>query len=136
MKQLLAFLALSALPLSAHAAALTPQIMSMNGIAPTYNAANSGGDTFLNDGRTYVHIKNGSGGSLTVTFASVASYTDNALGTITLSNLAVAVPAGAERIVGFFPLARFNDVNGRVSMTYSGVTSLTVAVVRAGKAYQ
>ena len=129
---LLAFL----LPGTAQAANLAPQALSLSGVSPTYNAASGGGDTFPNDGRTYAHLKNGSGAPITVTFDALPSYTDNALGLLSLADTVITVPASGEKVVGFFPPARFNDVTtGRVAMTYSGVTSLTVAVVKAGKVY-
>lgn len=116
-------------------AAITPQVMSLSGVAPTYNAASSGGDTFLNDGRTYAHFKNGAGSAITVTFDAVADVTDNALGEFAPPDLVVTVPAGGEKIVGNFPPARFNGSTGNVSMSYSSATSLTVAVIREDKAF-
>lgn len=129
----LALLALL-LPGMAEAAVLTPQSLTLAGTTPTYNTAATGGDTFQNDGRTYVHVKNGAASPITVTFASLASYSDNALGDLTLSDIAVSVPASGEKVIGFFPPTRFNS-NGRVTMTYSSATSVTVAVVKAGKVY-
>lgn len=41
----------------------------------------------------------------------------------------VAVPAGGERVIGPFPKARFNDASDKVLISYSGVTSVTVAVL-------
>lgn len=43
--------------------------------------------------------------------------------------MAVAVPDGEERIIGPFSKNRFDDVDGKVQVTYSAVTSVTVAVV-------
>jgi len=130
---LLPTIALLASP--AYAANFSVQQMTITGITPTFNAANGGGDTFPNDGKTYVHVKNGSGGSLTITFDAVSGFNDAAYGPITFTDTAVAIPAGEERIVGPFPPARFNNTSGRVAMTYSGVTSLTVGVFRTGKTY-
>jgi expansin (peptidoglycan-binding protein) len=116
-------------------ATLTPQDLALTGVAPTYNTAAAGGDVFVNDGKTYVHLKNGSGASIDVTFDAVASIDTAQAGTIPVADTVVAVPAGGERIVGFLPPARFNNASGQVAMTYSGVTSLTVAVIRAPRAY-
>lgn len=131
------FIALLAalLATSARAATLAPQALSLGGVTPTYNAAAAGGDTFVNDGRTYLHLKNGSGAAITVTIAAVPSFADNALGDVTLPNSAITVPAGGEKLVGILPPSRFNDVNGRANLSYSGVTSLGVAVIRTGKVY-
>lgn len=87
--------------------------------APT--AAAGGGDVFPNDGNTKLYVKNGSGGSLTVTVA-----TPGLPGGLTLTPVAVAVAAGVEKILGPFPGQYFNNASGQVALTYSGVTSLTV----------
>lgn len=120
---------------AAQAAVFTPQALSVNGIAPTYNAASVAGDSFANDGKTFVHLKNGSGASVTATFDAISGFNDNAFGDVALADTVVTVPAGGERIVGIFPPSRFNDVNGRVAVTYSAVTSLSIAVIRTGKTY-
>lgn len=135
MKSLALLLSL-ALPGLAHAADIAPQLLTLAGTTPTYAAASGGGDTFTNDGRTYAHLKNASGSAITVTFDAVPSYSDNALGDLALADTAVVVPANAEKVVGFFPPARFNNTaTGKVAVTYSGVTSLTVAVVKVGRVY-
>lgn len=94
------------------------------GTVPTFNAAAGGGDQFPNDGQTVIHVKNGSGGSINVTVASPTACSHG--GT---HPLVVAVGAGAEKVIGPFPMARHNDANGMVQLTYSGVTSLTLAVL-------
>ena len=50
------------------------------------------------------------------------------------SNVAVAVPAGEERLIGPFPKAAFNDANNKVQLTYSSHTGLTIAVLQVPKA--
>ena len=104
-------------------AQLALQTISRAGIAPSYAAASGGGDQFANDGRQFVHRKNGSGSSITATFVTPRTVDGQGV-----ADLAVAIPAGAERIVGPFPKATFNDEDGNVAITYSGVTSLTVGV--------
>lgn len=100
----------------------------LNPLSPAFVAATGGGDAIPgNKGRTFLHAKNGSGGSITVTAtAQQGSKTEEGLGTLTRGNLAIAIPAGEERLIGPFPARAFNDVNGKVQITYSGVTSLTV----------
>lgn len=105
-------------------ATLSIQKPTLAGLAPTYAAAAGGGDQFPNDGATILHVKNGSGGALTVT---VDSKTPSNYGTDV--DVTVSVPAAGERMIGPFPKARFDDVNGNVQVTYSGVTSLTVAAL-------
>lgn len=114
-------------------ATLTVQVVAEAGLAPSYAAAAGGGDEIPNDnGDVILHVKNGGGGSINVTVApQVASVALNGgLGTYTRSNLVVAVPNGGERMIGPFPRRAFNNANGRVAVTYSGVTSVTVAAIR------
>ena len=107
-------------------ALLTVQSISGEGVSPTFRAATASGDTFPNDGRTMLHIKNGGTAAVTVTFDSVEKCNfgfDH--------DLTVSIPASGERIVGPFDPARFNNkVNGLVSVTYSGVTTVTVSALR------
>ncbi|HSV91722.1 MAG TPA: hypothetical protein VLH81_01550 [Desulfobacterales bacterium] len=105
-------------------ATLTVQQPALAGTAVTYGAAAAGGDSFPNDGRTIVHVKNGGGSSINVTIAR--SRTCDMGQT---HNVVVAVPNGDERIIG--PFDR-NDFGPSVALAYSGVTSVTVAAVRAG----
>lgn len=87
-------------------------------------ACAGGGDAFANDGKTLAIIKNASGGDITVTFVTQATSDGQAV-----ADLAVVVAAGATRSIGPFPPGIYNDVNGLVQMTYSGVTSLTAKVL-------
>ena len=103
-------------------ATLTVVTIDLDGGEPDYVAADVAGDEFSNTtGRTMFHVKNGSGGEVTVTAACQKpcnyGYTHDA---------AVAVPAGEERIIGPFSTYRFNDSSNKVQVSYSGVTSVTV----------
>lgn len=106
-------------------AVLTVNEISRAGVSGALTAAAGGGDSFANDGRTYLDINNGSGGSITVTFV-----TQQTVDGLAVADLAVAVGAGVRTKVGPFPPGIYNDVNGRVQVTYSGVTSLTVNAFR------
>jgi hypothetical protein len=105
-------------------ATLAVQDVNTSGIGPTYAAASGGGDQFPNDGRTLLHVKNGSGAPITVTVASQRSCDQGST-----HNTTVSVPASGERMIGPFPTDRYSDSNGFVQLTYSGVTSLTVAAL-------
>lgn len=105
-------------------ATLTPQVAALTGLDVSFSSAASGGDQFANSGKEYFHVVNGSGSSITVT---ADAQTNCNFGFD--HDAAVAVPAGEERVIGPFPTNRFNDANGNVQVTYSDVTSLTVAVV-------
>jgi hypothetical protein len=107
-------------------ATVTVQTMTRAGIAPTYNAASGGGDKFAPGRDTYVHIKNGGGGSITATFAVDLDVED-----LAVADATVTVPAGAERIAGPFSAHLFEDsADGLVHVAWSGTTSVTFAVVK------
>jgi|SRR5262245_27757396 len=94
------------------------------GITPTYASATSGGDTFLNvDGRTYLEVKNGSGSPITVTVKCKEFCSQGEAHDVVVS---VAATTGHVKIGPFIP-SEFNDGANLVTVTYSGVTSLTVA---------
>lgn len=106
-------------------ALLTVQKPTPAGVAPTYQAAAGGGDTFPNDDGTYLHVKNGDATPTTVTINSVHAC-DQGFD----HDLAVVVPNATERMIGPFNGSRFNDATtGLVGVTYSKVTSLTVAAI-------
>ncbi len=89
-------------------AELTINKGTLTGLDPTSYlvAAASGGDQFKNNGRIIFHAKNSDVAATNVTIGAVKDVT-------------VSVPASG----------RFNDTDGRVKVTYSSVTSLTVGVI-------
>jgi len=91
---------------------------------PVYVACAAGGDAFPNSGNTFIHVKNAHTEAWVVTVDSVKAcsqgYDHNSI---------VSVPAGEERMIGPFPRGRFNDANGKVQITYDGVTALTIAAI-------
>lgn len=105
-------------------ALLNVQKASLTGLAPSFSAASVGGDTFVNDGKTVLHVKNGGASEITVMVNSQqpCNYGFD-------HDLQVAVPASGERIIGPFRQDRFNDANGQVVVTYSDTTSVTVAAI-------
>ena len=106
-------------------ATLTVQQADLDGLSASYDACAGGGDVFTNDGSTFLHVKNGSGGALTVTVAAARQcdhgYTHDSV---------TSVGAGADAFIGPFDIPRFNNVSGQCSITYSGVTSLTIAAIK------
>ena len=106
-------------------ATLTVQNTSLAGITPTWTAAAAGGDEFLNSGDCYFEIKNG-GSEITVTVETPAKIEG-----IDIAEIAVVVPAttGVKRIGPFDP-GIFNQSTGRVAVTYSAVTTVTVGAFK------
>lgn len=108
-------------------ATIAPQNISRAGVGPTYSAAAGGGDSFLPGSDTFVHVKNGSGAPITVTLVTPGFVA----GDIPIADPTVSVPAGGERMIGPFPPGYFADpADGLADLTYSGVTSLTLAVLK------
>jgi len=93
-------------------------------IEAAFDAASVGGDTFSNDGRTYLYIANDGLSSITVTIDSprACSYGFS-------HDVSFSVPASSRRQAGPFNPSRFGPV---VQVAYSDVTYVTVAAVSAG----
>lgn len=107
-------------------AVLAVQTITRAGLAPAYSAAAAAGDKFTPSDRTVLHVKNGSAGALTVTVVTPKQTSYGA----DIADVAVSVPAGGERLVGPFAYEHFADTDdGLADITYSGVTSLTVAAL-------
>lgn len=112
-------------------ATLATQSIVRTGTIPTYGAAAGGGDKMTPGTGAFLHAKNASGGSITVTIAVAAG--DPGTGLV-IADLAVAIAAGAEKMIGPIPAQYFADpTDGLAAITYSGVTSLTVASLNLGQ---
>ena len=104
-------------------ATYTVQTVTRSGITPTKNAVASS-DNFVNDGRTVLHVTNGSGGSLTVTIV-----TPNTSDGLAVADRTVTIPNGEERVIGPFPRSVYNDSDGNVTVQFSATTSVTCQVL-------
>jgi len=104
---------------------LTVSTITTSGLTPpTYADANAAGNYFINNGKTFLIVKNASASPIKVTIDSPA-YCDQGF----QHDVEVTVAAGAEKWIGPFPTVRFNDSSGDVQITYDAVTNVTVAVV-------
>lgn len=106
-------------------AELIVQSISQSGINPTFVAASAGGDTFKNNGKTSLHVKNGSASAITVTVDSIEQCSQGFN-----HDLTVSIPASEERIIGTFDMRRFNGANSQVSVSYSASATVTVAAIQ------
>lgn len=105
-------------------ATLTVQQIAVTGLeAAAAAAAAAGGDDFVNNGKTFIKVTDGAATAPTVTIASRVACSRGST-----HNIAVAITAGESRYIGPFPMDRFNDANGKVSVTYSAVGSVTIEV--------
>ncbi len=104
-------------------AALSAQRVAQSGTVPTYANASAGGDTAPVGGGLKLHVVNGSGATVTVTVV-----TPGTLDGLSIGDAALAIPAGGH---GFVPLTNVyrDPVTGRANVTYSAVTTVTVAVL-------
>lgn len=105
----------------------TPAVQALTsvGLAPTYAAAdNTNGEQIANNGRRIVHVKNASGGGLTVT-VRMPTTVDG----LTVPDRTVSIPAGTDKLVGPFGSAYTQAADGNVYVDYSTGTSITRAVL-------
>jgi hypothetical protein len=114
-------------------ATLTPVNPALAGATSAGVAAAGGGDQVANPrGNTILRVNNGGGGSINVTIAAGANPLRPADGTFPAQTLAaqvVAVGAGVAKLIGPIPPA-YNDGNGNIQITYSGVSSVTVEPIQ------
>jgi hypothetical protein len=108
-------------------ATLTVQEVTRLGVATTYAAAAGGGDSFAPSESTFIEVRNGGGGSINVTIAAPKQV----LPDLEVTDPVVAVGAGVNKMIGPFPASQFaQSDDGLADITYSGVTSVTVAAIR------
>lgn len=91
-------------------------------------AAAGGGDAFAPGPTTFVRINNGGGSGITATFV-----TPGTVGTtgLTIADGGGTVTNAQSRLFGPFPAEIYADpTTGLVTLTYSGVTSVTVGVFK------
>lgn len=110
-------------------AELTAEEMDLTGLSATYNSAAGGGDSFQNDGNTFLHVKNGDTGGHTVTVAVQKTITIGGV-TLSISDPSVTITADGDQFIGPFDRDWFNDNNKLVQISYDAVTSVTVAVMK------
>lgn len=114
--------------------AMTLQKITGAGLLASY-AAVADGDTIPAGGsdRVFLHVKNGDTGSINVTVAATrATATVPGVGTLTVPDIVVAVPAGEDRMIGPFPPA-YTAADGTVTVNYDSVISITAAALDLGK---
>jgi len=98
----------------------------VDGVTPTFTSAAGGGDQALNDGKTMFYVKNGNVSPITVTFATTGKVQG-----LDIADTTLAVAASSEAAISGLDPGIHNDSNGMVQITYSEVTSVTIAVLRA-----
>jgi hypothetical protein len=111
-------------------ATLATQVVNRAGVGPTYGAAAGGGDAMACGSGMFLHCKNASGAPITVTLVvpSSRTYEPN----VAITSPAISVPATTgDRMIGPIDAQTFMDpTTGLCTITYSGVTSFTVAAIQ------
>jgi hypothetical protein len=96
------------------------------GVEPAFVAV-ANGDTFPNDGKTKLVVKNGNAGACTVTINSVRPCSQGS----DHDQSGVVTASTGIRVFGPFDPGRYNDVNGNVTVsTYSVTATVTAACFR------
>lgn len=106
---------------------ITPQTMAVSGVVPTDTAVSDAGDDFYlaNNGKTLLHVKNDSGGSINVTITG-ANECDQGF----THDETIAVADGTEKIIAPFIMSRFNNSDGNILINFSASTSVTYAAYK------
>jgi hypothetical protein len=88
-------------------------------------ATSTTGDTFANSGSELLFVKNGAGAPITLTLDIQSKLDGQAL-----TDPAPSLTNGHTYVLGPFPPAYYNDANGRVKVTCSDATSITLKVIK------
>lgn len=107
-------------------AVLTATAITRAGVDVVGASADGAGDEWANTGYEVVEVKNGGGAGITVTL-DVQATVDGAA----VTDPTVSISAGQTKIIGPFAKGIYNNTsNDRAKITYSGVTSVTVKVLK------
>ncbi|MFC8124657.1 hypothetical protein [Streptomyces sp. NPDC057302] len=106
-------------------AILNAQKVVIGGLQPTYAAAAGGGDQAPVGEKLLLIVRNGDATSKTVTLA-----TPGTVGDLAVADAVQAIPASGTAMFALKASAFRDPVTGRAAITYSAVTSVTVAVVQ------
>lgn len=103
-------------------ALLSPQVIAVTGIKPTMTAAAGGGDTIAPADDLILMVTNGDASAKTVTLVRPGTeFGQNN------PDVARSVPAGETWLIRV--PREFADTDGLIDVTYSAVTSVTVALL-------
>jgi len=108
-------------------ATLASTTISRDGILQTLVAANAGGDEWVNDGEQFIAITNGGASPITLTAVTQSTVDGQAVG-----DRAISIGVAETKLIGPFQQSVYNDGAGKVQLTYSAVTSVTIAIFKPG----
>ena len=101
-------------------ALLTVQKISQSGVVPAYAAASAETDSFVNDGKTILFVKNNGEDPVSAQMLAQAQCNFGHL-----HDLIFTVSAGATSVFGVFETQRFNTNESKVTWTYLSDSSST-----------
>jgi hypothetical protein len=104
--------------------AITAQAITAAGVAATYEPANVLGNSYALVPSRVLHVKNGGGSSITVTIPSTQSVEG-----LAVPNRTITVTNGTDKFISLGASGAHRQTDGSVNVDYSGVTSVTVAVL-------
>ena|SRR3990167_4518335 len=115
---------LSRIAVGRDGACITPAVL-------VFTACTVTGDECLNDSSTFFYFKNTNAAARTVTFtAQKTSFHKEQLDDIPVANATIVIALTVGEGIIRLPPAFYNDANGKVQLTYSAVTNLSVAALR------
>ncbi len=108
-------------------ATLAVQNTTKLGAAVTMNAAAAGGDTFLNDGRTVIIVRNAHAANPRTVTITPAGEVEG----VAVDPIALVVVALTQAVLGPFPPRYVNNQFGQAAITYSdSAADVTVGLLR------
>jgi hypothetical protein len=110
-------------------ATLTTQVVNRGGTVVTFAAAAGGGDAMACGANNSLRVTNGGGAPITVTIAIPAGA--SGYPNVAYTSTAVSVTNGTTKEFGPIAAGLYQDpTTGLATITYSAVTSVTVAAVQ------
>lgn len=106
-------------------AILSAQKVTAGGLQPAFAAAAGGGDQAPTGEKLALIVRNGDATSKTVTIATPGS-----VGDLAVADAVQVVPAAGVAVIALKSSLFRDPLTGRAAITYSAVTSVTVAVVQ------
>lgn len=99
------------------------------GLDPTHTGSLNVSNNYQtpNNGRLFIYVTNGGGSASVVTIA-----TPGTVDGLAIADRTVSVPAGEDRMIGPFPPHIYNNANGEIDVSFSFITSVTLAALNLG----
>ena len=108
-------------------AVLTTYTIDYDGVnVESAYAAAASSQEFVNDGRTFIHIKNASGAPITATLTTAGTVQGHAIADTIVT---VGATTG-EQMAGPFDRSLYNAADGNIDITWSATSSVTIGVFK------